>query len=105
MTLSEISPEPAIPILDPSLQLIEQLNSLTPPIASPSSDPRDDFWIRIDKEIEFITVDFPDPLQGQILETICRTLDTRSGAFRIPSSPQYNIHLLETYNTGLDEGD
>ena len=31
VTLSEISPEPAIPILDPSLQLIEQLNTLTPP--------------------------------------------------------------------------
>ena len=105
VTLSENSPEPAIPILDPPLQLIKQLNTFTPSIASPSLDPRDDFWVGIDKEIEFITVDFPDPLQGQILEAICRTLDTRSGAFRIPSSPQYNIHLLETYNTGLDEGD
>ena len=31
VTLSENSPELAISILDPSLQLIEQLNTLTPP--------------------------------------------------------------------------
>ena len=64
VTSSENLPEPDTPTLDPPLQLIKQLTTYTPSIAPPSLNPRDDLWIRIDKEIEFITVDFPDPLQG-----------------------------------------
>ena len=105
VTSSENLPEPDIPILDPPLQLIKQLTTYTPSIASPSLDPRDDFWIGIDKEIEFITVDYPDPPQGQALDAICRALDTRAEAFRVPSSPNTISTLSETHNTGLDEGD
>ena len=82
VTLSGNSPELAISILDPSLQLIEQLNTLTPPIEPPSLDPREDSWVRIDKEIEFITVDYPTPPpQGQTLDAICRKVDTKAEAF------------------------
>ena len=105
-TLSEVLPEPAISILDTSLQLIEQLNTLTPPIEPPSLDPREDSWVRIDKEIEFITVDYPTPSsQGQTLDAICRDVDIRAEAFRVPSSPNTISTLSETHNTGMDEGD
>ena len=106
VTLSEISPEPAIPILDPPLQLIKQLNTFTPSIEPPSLDPHEDSWVRIDKEIEFITVNYPDPpSQGQTLDAVCRALDTRAEAFRVPSSPNTISTLSETHNTGMDEGD
>ena len=106
VTLSEISPEPAIPILDPPLQLIKQLNTFTPSIEPPSLDPHEDSWVRIDKEIEFITVNYPDPpSQGQTLDAICRDMDIRVEAFRVPSSPNTISTLSETHNTGMDEGD
>ena len=56
-------------------------------------DPREDSWARIDKEIEFITVNYPDPSQGQTLDAICRALDTRAEEFRVPSPPiQYSLY-------------
>ena len=105
VTSSEILPEPDTPILEPPLQLINQLTTYTPSIATPSLNPRIDLWIRIDKDIEFITVDYPDPPQGQTLDAICRTLDKRSEAFRVPSSPNIVSTLSETHNTGLEEGE
>ena len=105
VTLSENLPEPEAPTLDPPLQLIKQLATYSSSIASPSLNPRDDPWIRINKEIEFTTVNYPDPPQGQSLDGICQALDTRSEAFRVPSSPNIISTLLETHNTGLDEGD
>ena len=105
VTSSENLPEPDTPTLDPPLQLIKQLTTYNPSIASPSLNPRDDPWIRINKEIEFTTVNYPDPPQGQSLDAICQALDTRSEAFRVPSSPNTISTLSETHNTGLDEGD
>ena len=105
-TLSEVLPEPAISILDTSLQLIEQLNTLTPSIDPPTLNPLEDSWVRIDKEIEFITVDYPTPSsQGQTLDAICRDVDIRAEAFRIPSSPNTISTLSETHNIGVDEGE
>ena len=75
-TLSEVLPEPAISILDTSLQLIEQLNTLTPSIDPPTLNPLEDSWVRIDKEIEFTLVDYPPPSsQSQTLDAICRNVD------------------------------
>ena len=105
VTSSEILPEPDTPILEPPLQLINHLTTYTPSIAAPSLNSSIDLWIRIDKDIEFKPVDYPDPPQGQTLDAICRTLDKRSEAFRVPSSPNIVTTLSETYNTGLEEGE
>ena len=103
-TLSEVLPEPAISILDTSLQLIEQLNTLTPSIDPPTLNPLEDSWVRIDKEIEFTTVDYPPPSsQSQTLDAICREVDRGAEAFRIPSSPNTIATLSEIHHIGEDE--
>merc|ERR1711989_308131 len=85
VTSNEIPLEPE-PILEPPLQLIHKLTTYTPSIETPSLNSSIDLWIRIDKDIEFRPVDYPAPPQGQTLDAICRTLDKRSEAFRVPSS-------------------
>ena len=103
--LSEVSPEPTISILNTSLQLIEQLNSLTPSIDPPTLNPLEDSWVRIDKEIEFTLVDYPpSSSQSQTLDAICRGVDRGAEAFRIPSSPNTISTLSEIHHIGEDEG-
>ena len=102
--LSEVLPESTISILNTLLQLIEQLNSLTPSIDPPTLDPLEDRWVRIDKEIEFTTVDYPPPSsQSQTLDAICREVDRGAEAFRIPSSPNMIFTLSEIHHIGEDE--
>ena len=81
MVTSNEIPLESEPILEPSLQLIHKLTTYTPSIETPSLNSSIDLWIRIDKDIEFKPVDYPDPPAGQTLDAICRTLDTRSEAF------------------------
>ena len=104
--LSEVSPEPTISILNTSLQLIEQLNSLTPSIDPPTLNPLEDSWVRIDKEIEFTLVDYPpSSSQSQTLDAICRGVDRGAEAFRIPSSPNTIFTLSEIHHIGKDENE
>merc|ERR1711895_151392 len=81
------------------------MGTYTPSIATPSLNSSIDLWIRVDKDIEFKPVDYPDPPGGQNLDAICRKEDERSEAFRVPSSPNIVTTLSETYNTGLEDGE
>ena len=104
VTSNEIPLEPE-PILEPPLQLIHKLTTYTPSIETPSLNSSIDLWIRIDKDIEFKPINYPDPPGGQNLDAICRKEDERSEALRVPSSPNIVTTLSETYNTGLEDGE
>ena len=104
--LGEVLPEPTISILNTSLQLIEQLNSLTPSIDPPTLNPLEDSWIRIDKEIEFTLVTYPSSSsQSRTLDAICHEADRGAEAFRIPSSPNIIFTLSEIHHIGEDENE